>query len=222
MLRMKKLQLKNVMSIAVLLFMAIAFVPCKLQAQVAVGDILCSDGQILTTSTYPSSGATAIGVVFYVDGTGQHGWAVALQDAGSFIWGPGNNNSGHDTPLVNYTNKRQAIYDLDGYQNTQVVRPLYNGNIYQAFHALDFDNGWYLPALGQLNYLYGNLMEVNEGLATAGGTLFSGQYWSSTEYGEKTAWTLDGTGELVAKLYYRFYNYNPHTYPCNVRGVINF
>lgn len=186
------------------------------QAQVAVGDILCSDGQILTTSTYPSSGATAIGVVFYVDGTGQHGWAVALQDAGNFSWG-GN------TPLGKYTNRRQAIYDLDGYQNTQVVRQY--GTDYPAFYAVDFDNGWYLPAIGQLNYLYGNLVEVNAGLEVAGGTPFEmdghWKYWSSTEFTGSYAWPLYSTGEVRS-------GYDGHNWGLKsdgsyrVRGAINF
>lgn len=164
------------------------------QAQVAVGDILCSDGQILTTSTYPSSGATAIGVVFYVDGTGQHGWAVALQDAGSFTWGA----NGSDTPLGNYTNKREAIYDLDGYENTRVVRE--HSTDHPAFYALDFESGWYLPAIGQLNYLYGNLVEVNTSLERVNGTPFEmdgdWRYWSSTEFSSYYAWYLFRTGEL--------------------------
>jgi hypothetical protein len=186
------------------------------QAQVAVGDILCSDGQILTTSTYPSSGATAIGVVFYVDGTGQHGWAVALQDAGSFAWGA----YGSDTPLGNYTNKRKAIYDLDGYENTRVVRE--HSTNHPAFYAVDFEDGWYVPAIGQLNYLYGNLIEVNTGLNAAGGTPFNMEgdwiYWSSTEYSSVHAWYLYRPGELN--------NYdngnNGKSLSRRVRGVINF
>lgn len=198
--------------LALLMLVAMPFA----QAQVAVGDILCSDGQILTTSTYPSSGATAIGVVFYVDGTGQHGWAVALQDAGDFAWGPNSN----DTPLGNYTNKRQAIYDLDGYQNTQVVRQC--GTNYPAFYAVDFDNGWYLPAIGQFNYLYGNLVEVNASLTVAGGTPFgmngSLVYWSSTEYSGSDAWNLYSTGELNSDVSGDRYKDRRR----RVRGAINF
>ncbi len=184
------------------------------RAQVAVGDILCEGGQIYTPATYLSSGATAIGVVFYVDGTGQHGWAVALRDpyGGSTYWGP----LMTDTPLGNYSDKSQAIYDLDGYQNTQVVLQTYSDRLY-AFGRLDFDNGWYMPALGQLNYLYGNLVEVNASLTVAGGVPFamdsSWQYWSSTEVDHSHAWSLYSTGELnpIAKSSYS-----------SVRCVINF
>ncbi len=207
---MKHKLLKNI-ALALLMLAAMPFA----QAQVAVGDILCSDGQILTTSTYPSSGATAIGVVFYVDGTGQHGWAVALQDAGSFNWGPP-----YDTPLGNYQNNRQAVYDLDGYQNTQVIRQY--GTNYPVFYAVDFDNGWYLPAIGQLNYLYGNLVEVNAGLEVTGGAPFEmdsdWRYWSSTEHSDYHAWYLFSTGELN----YHYNGTNDKAYGWRVRGVKNF
>lgn len=218
----RQLMKKNAFVLALLMLAALPFA----KAQVAVGDILCSDGQILTPSAYPSSGATAIGVVFYVDGTGQHGWAVALEDAGNFIWGPAHGLLSNDTPLVNYTDKHQAIYDLDGYQNTQVVRQYGNSDSYPAFYALDFDNGWYLPALGQLNYLYGNLVEVNAGLEAAGGTPFDmnggWRYWSSTEYDYECAWTLCSTGELESNNYYNYIYYTVYTYSYSVRGAINF
>ena len=111
---MRKNLLKQ-LTMALLLTIAVPI----LNAQVAhVGDILCEGNAIVSPANYPSSGATAIGVIFYVDNTGQHGWAVALQDAGSYQWGC----YGSDMPLPNYTNKRQAIYDLDGYENTRIER----------------------------------------------------------------------------------------------------
>ena len=207
----RQLMKRSAFVLALLMLAAMPFA----QAQVAVGDILCSEGQILTTSNYPSSGATAIGVVFYVDGTGQHGWAVALQDAGSFAWGA----YGSDTPLGNYTNKREAIYDLDGYQNTRVVRE--HSTDHPAFYAVDFENGWYVPAIGQLNYLYGNLVEVNASLERVGGTPFEMEgdwrYWSSTESSGVTAWNLYSTGELD---YANYTNYK--SYSWRVRGVRAF
>lgn len=181
-------KLVKTMLLALLVWAAVP----TLTAQVHVGDILCEGNLVYNPSIYPSSGATAIGVVFYVDNTGQHGWAVALEDAGSFAWGC----DGSDMPLINFTNQRQAIYDLDGYENTLIVRE--NCTDSPAFYAVDFENGWYVPAIGQLNCLYGNLVEVNTGLRVAGGSLFNSgwTYWSSTEYASVHAWTLDSSGKL--------------------------
>lgn len=203
---------KNLLKHLTLALLLTAAVP-TLNAQVHVGDILCEGNAIVSPANYPSSGATAIGVVFYVDNTGQHGWAVALQDAGYYKWGSG------DTPLPNYTTKRQAIYDLDGYENTRIVRQ--HSTDHPAFYAVDFENGWYVPAIGQLNYLYGSLVEVNKSLAVAGGTLFgngSWIYWSSTEYSSTSPWGLNYSGQL-GNYDSNFGNKNTAH---SIRGVRNF
>ena len=190
------MQNNNLRKKAMLALLLCVAMPC-LQAQVAhIGDILCEGNAIVRPTNYSSSNATAIGVVFYVDNTGQHGWAIALQDAGSFEWGM----SGSDTPLVNVANvgRRRAIYDLDGYENTRVVRE-YSTDM-PAFYAFDFESGWYLPAIGQLNYLYANMLEVNASLAVVGGESFETtnywEYWSSTEYSAIAACHLDSHGDV--------------------------
>lgn len=180
---------KNLLKQLTLALLMTVAVP-TLTAQVHVGDILCEGNAIISPANYPSSGATAIGVVFYVDNTGQHGWAIALQDAGSYAWG-----SSGDTPLPNYSGQRRAIYDLDGYANTSIVRQ--HSTNHPAFYAVDFENGWYVPAIGQLNYLYGNIVEVNESLTVVAGIPFqtSGwNYWSSTEYTDTYAGYLGSNG----------------------------
>lgn len=205
------MQNNNLLKKAMLALLLCVAMPC-LNAQVHVGDILCEGNAIVSPANYPSSGATAIGVVFYVDNTGQHGWAVALRDTGSRSWGC----SSTDMPLPNYTSKRQAIYDLDGYENTRIVRE--NCTNSSAFYAVDFENGWYIPAIGQLNYLYGNLVEVNASLQVAGGSVFSASgwsYWSSTEYDSSGAWPLNSSGELYS-------SYRPKSNVFRVRGVRNF
>lgn len=170
-----------------------AVVP-SLNAQMAhIGDILCEGDLIVSPANYNANTHTAIGVVFYVDNTGQHGWAVALEDAGSYSW---QDNYYQDTPLPNYTAQRQAVYDLNGYENTRIVRE--HSTSHAAFYAVDFENGWYVPTIGQLNYLYGNLVEINASLEKVGGAQFMGDwhYWSSTEISERFAWYLKSTGEL--------------------------
>ena len=189
------MQNNNLLKKAMLALLLCVAMPYAKSQVAHVGDILCEGNAIISPANYPSSGATAIGVVFYVDNTGQHGWAVALEDAGSYAWGC----FGSDMPLPNYTNKRQAIYDLDGYENTRIVRENCMDTL--AFYSIDFANGWYVPAIGQLNYLYGNLVEVNVGLQVAGGSAFpaSGwEYWSSTEVSYRTAWYLSSSGALYS------------------------
>lgn len=197
-----KISLLKSMMVALLLTVS---APC-LKAQVAhVGDILCTTGVYVSPSDYAASGLEAMGVIFYVDATGQHGWAVALQNADSCSW----SDDTYVTPLPDfpYNHIRAAIYDLDGLFNTQeVINYGANHNYsYPAFEAMDVANGWYLPAIGQLNYLYGNLVEVNFGLAVVGGALFSmtsnWTYWSSTEESSTHAWALFSSGMVSGNCY---------------------
>ena len=211
------MQHNNLLKKAILALLLCVAMPC-VNAQVAhVGDILCEGNAIVSPANYPSSGATAIGIVFYVDDTGQHGWAIALEDAGSYTWG--------SAPLPTYTNKRQAIYNIDGYENTRIVLESNSSN--PAFNAVDFANGWYLPAIGQLNYLYGNLVEVNAGLAMVGGTVFpsttSWEYWSSTIYSGSNVWALHSSGELTCPEWYHNFPLSPTSYYSkSVRAARNF
>ena len=188
---------------------------------VAVGDILCTDGIIVKPAHWPC-GKTAKGIVFYVDDSHLHGYAVSLTQSGPMKW------STQTTLRIRaYTHWRDAITDFNGYNNTQILRNGTTAATYPAAWNVDFANGWYLPSAGQVNLLYGELMDVNASLTLVGGTLMedpgnagvnSGNIylWSSTEYDNDEAITLkirDGLVKSVNKTtgdkYY-------------VRSVINF
>lgn len=145
-----------------------------------IGDILCTDGTWERPSDWPVAGKTAKGVVFYVDGTGQHGWAVGLVQT-SKTWSsviaavPG---------LRTYSHWMDALTDLNGLSNTERIRSAGNSSQYPAAWACDFENGWYLPAIGQLNTLYASLFEVNASLTVISSTTIpiTGNmgFWSSS------------------------------------------
>lgn len=183
---------------------------------VAIGDILCTDNSIVKPSAWPVEGKTAMGIVFYVDNTGEHGWAVHLQDQGtSVLWSP--NGQYTDIPtLTNYTNSRDAIMDLNGYSNTQKIRNAGNATQYPAAYAVNFANGWYLPAVGQLRLLFGEIVTLNKSLQIVDGLqvpMSSWRYWSSTEYEESIAWLVNTNGGVG------IYNKNDDN---RVRGVRAF
>ena len=185
--------------------------------EVAIGDILCTDNTIVKPSAWPVAGKTARGIVFYVDNTGEHGWAVHLQDQGTSVqWTPESQYTDIST-LTNYTNARDAITDLNGYSNTQKIRNAGNATKYPAAYAVDFANGWYLPAAGQLRLLYGEIVTINASLQTVGGTPFPMNnnflYWSSTEYSQSYAWYVNYRG---------YVNYYPKSHNFRVRSVRAF
>jgi len=212
---MKNLSLKNLM-LALLFGVAVPCVNAQTNQVAHIGDILCEGNYVVSPANFNASSDSPIGVVFYVDNVGKHGWVIDLQDASaSCSWGPSS-----DQILTNYSTTRLAIYDLDGYRNTEIIHASCHDSIYStqypAFSAVDFENGWYLPSIGQLNYLYGNLIEVNAGIYAAGGTPFETgsewMYWSSTEEGGY-AWYLTSSGTLVP---------NPKSWGRRVRVARNF
>ena len=182
---------KNVLKL-MMTALLMAMAPC-VNAQIEVGYILCDGDTLVSPSDFDSLNLAPLGVVFYVDNSGEHGSVVALQDDGLFSWG----GYGTDTQLDNFTRRGSAADDLDGYSNTKSI--LEEDAYYPAFQAVDFQSGWYLPAAGQLKCLYKNLKEVDTSIEKVGGKTIRHMgltYWSSTEYSEINAWYMSSIGGL--------------------------
>lgn len=185
---------------------------------IAVGDILCTDGSVVKLSAWPVQNKTAKGIVFYVDNTGEHGWAVNLHDQTTAIqWC----YSGVDVVPLNNLDGTTAYLDLDGYQNTQIIRAAGSDYMFPAAYIVDFDNGWYLPALGQLRLVFAYVSVMNSSLGVVGGTQFPMNadfyYWSSTERSYATAWRVSNKGFITAYSKDNL-NYTPNA----VRSVCSF
>lgn len=173
--------MKNIL----LQFAILLFPLLSIGQTVSIGDILCVQGNdtiIVHPQNYTEG---AIGVVFYVDETGQHGWALHPQiQAHQIYWSYMN-----ELPwgLTGWQSIRDAIYDLDGYENTGFLRAAsqYDHSAYPGAWAVDYEHGWYWPALGQLNILFGSAPIVNNSLKIIGGILLRGPwvYWSSSTFG---------------------------------------
>lgn len=166
---------------------------------IAVGDILCTDGTTVKPADYANSGKTAMGVVFYVDNTGAHGWAVHLHYQHIGIEWTTPMSAFTDIPtLTNYSTSRTAINDFDGYNNTIKIRNAGNAATYPAAYAVDFGNGWYIPAAGQLRQLFNEIVEVRASLQIVGGDVLSldSSHWSSTEAGSNNVWDVRDRGTV--------------------------
>lgn len=188
----------------------ITLIPVLTLAQsVRIGDFLCVQGTDTITVHPEHYTEGAIGVVFYVDETGQHGWAIhpGIQAVGIYWsywdelpWG-----------LTGWESIREAIYDLDGYDNTGFLRTAsdLDHNLYPGAWVVDYENGWYWPALGQLNLLYGSIPLINPSLQMIGGETFTGRwvYWSSSVYGfdNDCAIYLSSSGAMGAVIKSRDY-----------------
>jgi hypothetical protein len=143
------------------------------------GDIMCDDGSIVHPADWTSS-MGAQGVVFYVDATGIHGWVIGLEQITDKKW---STETKTISGLQPYSNWREAIADFDGYGNTQTIRNFGNAQKYPAAWVVDFDQGWYLPSIGQLNILFGEMVAVNKSLELLDVAIISYDnvgVWSST------------------------------------------
>ena len=178
------------------------------------GDILCTDNTIEKPENFSTSGKTAKGVVFYVDTTGEHGWAVHLQNHGCHEYWL------HDVStttiiyanLTQYHTSREALSDLNGLLNTQIIRSIDPSYSFSG----DVNSEWYVPAIGQLRILDEERDVINTSLQIAGGvplfetttdwTTTVTKYWSSTicdatsssfpHYNNRTAWYLNSSGVI--------------------------
>lgn len=182
---------------------------------VSIGDILCTDETIVSRQEYPNSGKTALGIVFFIDVSDSHGWAVALKNQASSIQWSSESYYGYDLPsLPNYENARVAMHDLNGKDNTEIIRNEGFSNAFPAAWAVDFDNGWYLPSAGQLRYLFSYCPEINASLQVVGGTTIPywehNYFWSSTEFTGFHAYDMNTGGSLGDYVKDNNVNYPPN------------
>ena len=169
---------------------------------VKIGDILCVQGTDTITVHPINYNGGAIGVVFYVDETGHHGCSGSLSGS----W-------------------REAIYDLEGYDNTGFLRAASQNDHsrYPGAWAVDYEHGWYWPSIGQLNILYGSAPIINNSLKLLEGAQMQGKwyYWSSSVYGfdNDCALYLGYDGRMGAITKSRLYL---GEIPMRIRSIRNF
>lgn len=137
---------------------------------VSVGDVYCTDGSIVSPTEYATGVKEAEGVVFWVDESGKHGWIAhkAVQSYGK-AW---TTNEYIVIPPELLRSKEEFYSDTAGYQNTKTIWALGRLDDYPLLKEVPFEQGWYVPAAGQLNRLRGNFFLVNETLRQMGGVEF--------------------------------------------------
>lgn len=150
---------------------------------VHVGDILCTDGDIIRYEEFNHSGKEAIGVVFYVntnedvEGTG---YAVYL----------------NDLPPVDFAdscgvsqNTSCSLTDYDGNTNTYAIMTA--GDCTSELADIVFDmwrygQSAYVPSVSQMRLLYQSKLYINDRLSSLDGDILPDAadecwYWTSTE-----------------------------------------
>ena len=164
-----------------------------------VADLFGQSYQIGDLYTAPDGSQ---GIVFYLHPDGSGGWVVALQDASSSCKWASSGAVFSGIPYYPHPNPTDYVLNMElyqlmtedtaGYTNTQLIRAFQNSLGYPgtiAATVVDFENGWYLPAIGQLLRLGASFPFIEQGMTNAGGTLpDEGQYWSSSLRSTAEAW----------------------------------
>lgn len=117
---------------------------------------------------------------------GQHAIVVALQDAANgddITLTNGYDNTDYDGYIDNYLD---AVADWDGEANTKHLQEI------GLNQRIKLKNGWHIPSLGEMYFVFLNRRRINKALELVGGTPIKGVwYWTSTEYSATYAWILN-------------------------------
>lgn len=178
----------------------------KVNAQ--IGDIVLSDGSLVTQSEYTSS-LEAVAVVFreYDDVNDLPALAVGLVEGTDLEWAPGGTvgNTTKFTGIQGTVSSSTYTYgtttysgdddgsdnwayiqsvDASGTANAETYYPVFNWvNNYDTNTGISTTIDWYLPSFAELVLLKENISAVNESITIVGGTVFATGlwYWSSTQ-----------------------------------------
>jgi hypothetical protein len=118
------------------------------------------------------------GIIFYVDGTGQHGLIAAPSDQSSGVWGCAETSIATSTAIGTGQANTTAI--VNGCTDTGIAAKICNDLDLNGY------NDWFLPSKDELNQMYLHKAAIG-GFADYG-------YWSSSEFSADNAW-LQGFGD---------------------------
>lgn len=116
---------------------------------------------------------------------GEHTIVVALKDEmdGAEI-ALTTKDTEEDSPAYYIKNVRDAVADWNHEANTEHLRKVLNPQI-------KLKDGWYIPAMGEMLFIFLNLKAINAALRYVGGQeIQENWYWTSTEISSTYAWNL--------------------------------
>ena len=78
-----------------------------------------------------------------------------------------------------------AVADWNGQENTEHLKAVWLSD------NISLSDGWYIPSMGEMLFIFTHRKEVNAALEKAGGQpIANSWYWTSTEYSATNAWYL--------------------------------
>lgn len=171
----------------------------------SVGDVLFTDGTISAdVETEIDSGKTPIAVCVapaseFDDNKARFASLKFAHNGSSWCISA---VSYEDTPLKNISSDEYVKTDYNGSENTDILID-FGGNQYSAAYLCKiynpgaYYNEWYLPACGELYYMYTNYDKISDTIdkiyakdQSLVDDIYSHTYWSSSEYSQIEAWCV--------------------------------
>lgn len=144
------------------------------------GDIHCSDGTILHPEQYVGSGKVADGIIAYVDDTDEHGYMIGLDIKQYKLTRSDVEKCYKDI----YESFQVAMSSMNGYEHSGVLRE----NGFVPALEVDYDNGWFIPSLSEMNRLETIYSKLNQSLQLVGGDLIEWKTVASFEAEDDWIW----------------------------------
>jgi hypothetical protein len=173
-----------------------------IDTSVKVGNILCTDGKVMSYEDYANSGKEAIAVVFYLNNNEDiegSGYAVYLHDCQAAAF----------TDSLGVSQDTSAdLTAYDGNSNTFALYSASDANSPMAEQVFDmwrYGQSAYVPSVAQMRLLYAAKEYVNPLIEKCGGEPLPDDsdevwYWTSTEVSGQTiakAWLYSlGSGAI--------------------------
>lgn len=146
--------------------------------------------QISFTTTHAIGESYGGGVIFYIDGTGQHGLIAATSDqaTSNIAWGCSSNIlSGADGTSVG-SGQQNTNDIIAGCSESGIAARICSDLVFNGY------SDWFLPSKDELSLMYNNKSSI--------GGFGSSYYWSSTEYNNSTnAWQVSFTNGNIQGCY---------------------
>lgn len=143
-------------------------------------------GEVYQVGDYYAKGDLR-GIVFWVDGSGEHGKIISMVEQALSWDNPGSVRVSGATDLK------------DGAQNQQKGAALTMPAAPAFAYAKSMGDGWYLPAKEELAQLQRSRVKVNAALKKMGQNFLKAWYWSSSEVDNDQAWCIDMIGGVSYK-----------------------
>jgi hypothetical protein len=162
-----------------------------------------------STGTFTLGQSYGGGIIFYIDGSGQHGLIAAPEDQSIGItWSPATGLP----PLTNAT----GLAIGTGAANTTTIINIQGAGSYAASLCRNFYSGggfndWFLPSLYELNQLF-----LHKNLVPGLSSPLYPYYWTSSEVDVYNAWAIDFNSPGPNQINYSKSN------PVSVRAIRTF